>query len=226
MRPSNPSAGLLIFDWDGTLVDSVAFIAESMRTAASAEGLPVPSVDAARNIVGLGLNEAIKTLYPQICKAQSVALRASFSDIFRCQKNYPCELFDGVRRYLRCWHEAGFTLAVATGKSRAGLQREMQQQQLGEHFDASRCSDETRSKPHPMMLQQLLDELSFVPKRALMIGDTQYDLDMATNAGITSIAVDYGAHTRSRLLEAHPMACVSRFKDLNNHIKEYFEINT
>jgi phosphoglycolate phosphatase len=223
MNDADKHIGLLVFDWDGTLVDSVAYIAQSMRTAAAEQDLPIPTVDAVREIVGLGLTEAVQRLFPQLGEAANKALSVHYSTVFKRDQDQPCRLFDGVRRSLEELRDAGFQLAVATGKSRKGLHRAMQELEMGDLFVSSRCADETRSKPDPLMLLELLDELAVEPARALMIGDTLHDLNMATNAGVTSIAVDYGAHPRARLLAAAPFACISRFSDIKIIINQYFK---
>jgi phosphoglycolate phosphatase len=223
MNDADKHIGLLVFDWDGTLVDSVAYIAQSMRTAAAEQDLPIPTVDAVREIVGLGLTEAVQRLFPQLGEAANKALSVHYSTVFKRDQDQPCRLFDGVRRSLEELRDAGFQLAVATGKSRKGLRRAMQELQMGDLFVSSRCADETRSKPDPLMLLELLEELAVAPARVLMVGDTLYDLNMATNAGVTSIAVDYGAHPRARLLAAAPFACISRFSDIKIIINQYFK---
>ena len=226
MNDTDKHIGLLVFDWDGTLVDSVAYIAQSMCTAAAEENLPIPTADAVREIVGLGLTEAVQRLFSQLDEADNQALCARYSTVFRRDQDEPCQLFDGVRNSLEELRDAGFLLAVATGKSRNGLRRAMQELQMEDLFTASRCADETRSKPHPLMLLELLEQLAVAPAQALMVGDTLHDLNMATNAGVASIAVDYGAHSRARLLSAAPLAYISRFSDIKMHIKKYFtELN-
>ena len=222
MNDADKHSELLIFDWDGTLVDSVAYIAQSMRTAAGEEDLPIPTVGAVREIVGLGLTEAVQRLFPQLGEADNKAFCARYSTVFRRDQDEPCRLFDGVRNSLEELRHAGFQLAVATGKSRNGLRRAMQELQMEGLFVASRCADETRSKPDPLMLLELLEELAVAPAHTLMVGDTLHDLVMATNAGVASIAVDYGAHSRARLLGAGPLACISRFYEIKTHINKYF----
>ena len=125
MNDADKHSGLLIFDWDGTLVDSVAYIAQSMRTAAGEENLPIPTLGAVREIVGLGLTEAVQRLFPQLSEADNEALSARYSNVFRRDQDEPCRLFDGVRNSLEELRHAGFQLAVATGKSRNGLRRAM-----------------------------------------------------------------------------------------------------
>ena len=223
MNDADKHSGLLIFDWDGTLVDSVAYIAQSMRTAAGEENLPIPTVDAVREIVGLGLTEAVQRLFPQLDEAHNKALCARYSTVFRRDQDEPCRLFDGVRNSLEELRDVGFQLAVATGKSRNGLRRAMQELQMEGLFVASRCADETRSKPDPLMLLELLEELAVAPAHALMVGDTLHDLTMANNAGVASIAVDYGAHSRARLLTAAPIACISQFSEIKIHINKHFK---
>jgi phosphoglycolate phosphatase len=222
MNDADKHSELLIYDRDGTLVDSVANRAQSMRTAAGDAHMPIPTLGAVREIVGLGLTEAVQRLFPQLSEADNEALSARYSNVFRRDQDEPCRLFDGVRNSLEELRDAGFQLAVATGKSRNGLRRAMQELQMERLFVASRCADETRSKPDPLMLLELLEELAVAPAHTLMVGDTLHDLNMATNAGVASIAVDYGAHSRTRLLGAGPLACISRFSDIKIHIKKYF----
>ena len=205
---------LLVFDWDGTLMDSAARIVASMQAAFTELGLPPPTPGAARNVIGLGLAHAVAELAP----AQDTATRSEIVTRYRAHylelDETPTPLFPGVAEVVPRLREAGYLLAVATGKSRVGLDRALAETRLDAHFHATRSADETFSKPHPQMLLELLDELGVHASRALMIGDTEYDLLTAKNAGVDALAVCYGAHAPERLLALAPRACLSAIEAL------------
>ena len=205
---------LFIFDWDGTLMDSADRIVAVMQRAAEDREL-LPLTDASiRNIIGLGLPEALKMLFPELPPAELELLQAAYSRRFVEADEVPCRLFPGVLETLEQLRSDGNRLAVATGKSRRGLSRVLAGLGMGDYFDATRCADETRSKPHPLMLNQLLSELAVPAERAVMVGDTEYDLAMAVNAGMACVAVDYGAHAVGRLLPYKPGLVLSHFPEL------------
>ncbi|WP_246480034.1 HAD-IA family hydrolase [Motiliproteus sediminis] len=205
---------LVIFDWDGTLIDSAARIIECMQRAAEAEAMPALEAEAVRNIIGLGLPEALQVLYPGIKERDVERMRLRYSSFFLAEDQLPSPLFPGVETGLRRLAEHGFRLAVATGKSRRGLDRAFQETGLGELFSDSRCADETRSKPDPHMLKELVDVFAVDPVDAVMVGDTEYDLEMAANAGMPSVGVSYGAHSVDRLQRHKPVMVVDRFEQL------------
>lgn len=205
---------LLVFDWDGTLMDSAAVIVESIQAASADLGLPVPSEEAARHIIGLGLNDALGYLFPQLLQARYGDLVERYRFHFLARDS-EIPLFGGAREAIGELHGAGFLLAVATGKSRAGLNRALDSTGLGAYFHASRCADEGFSKPHPGMLLALMEELGTDPDRTLMIGDTTHDLQMAANAGIAAVGAAYGAHPRDNLLALSPLACLESFAELH-----------
>ena len=184
---------LYIFDWDGTLVDSTARIVSCLELAAKRCQLPVLSPDSYQNIIGLGLFEACRVLYPQLDDEGVDALRLAYSEAFVAADSEPCRFFPGVGEVLQQLMVDGHQLAVATGKSRRGLDRALGALGIGDWFVATRCADETRSKPHPLMLEQLLEETGCEVSQAIMLGDTEYDLEMAQLAGMRSIAVTCGA---------------------------------
>ena len=204
---------LIVFDWDGTLMDSAGVIAGSIQAACSDLGLEVPSAQAARHIIGLGLNEAIAHLLPRLAVTDYPKLVERYRHHFLSQ-DADIPLFEGAERIVRDLHRAGFLLAVATGKGRPGLDRVLDQTGLREYFHDSRCADECFSKPHPEMLEQLMDVLGVTPQRSLMIGDTSHDVQMAQNAGVAALAVSYGAHPRHELLQLAPLACLDSIEDL------------
>lgn len=205
---------LFIFDWDGTLQDSADRIVAVMQLAVIDRCL-LPLTDASiRNIIGLGLPEALRALYPELPRAELDALQAAYSRRFVEAEDLPSPLFSGVRETLDQLRADGYRLAVATGKSRRGLNRILDELGMGQYFDATRCADETRSKPHPQMLNELLAELGVPASSAVMVGDTEYDMEMAVNAGMPRVAVDYGAHAVERLLPYQPGLVLSDFSSL------------
>ncbi len=203
----------LIFDWDGTLADSVGHIVRAMQGASEAVGLSVPSAHAVRGIIGLALPEAAATLFPRD-RQLWVALVDAYRDFYLSGEQAPVALFPGVREALDSWRAQGFRLAVATGKGRNGLARILEQHDMLDYFDATRCADEAVSKPDPAMLYQLLDELGASSSTALMVGDSGFDIQMAHNAGMRALAVSYGAQSREQLLAFGPMDCIDVFAEM------------
>lgn len=210
---------LIIFDWDGTLVDSSQIIVDSIQAASADAGLPVPTAAASRSIIGLSLRNAILQLFPEITEPQLQLLVERYGYHFHT-RDHEIPLFEGVPEALTALGDAGIMLAVATGKGRRGLDHAMQSSGLRPHFIASRCADECHSKPHPQMLHELMDELGASPERTLMIGDTSYDLQMARNAEVASLAVTFGAQSLDALLPFEPLAAFDRFTDLHQWLKQ------
>ncbi|HTD91630.1 MAG TPA: HAD-IA family hydrolase [Burkholderiales bacterium] len=205
---------LLVFDWDGTLMDSAAAITTSLRSACADLEFTVPSEERARYVIGLGLNDALKYLLPDLPPAIYPALLERYRFHFQRQDR-DTTLFDGAPQMLRALHDAGHMLAVATGKSRRGLDRALEATSLDQIFHATRCADEGFSKPHPGMLWWLLDKLDVTRERALMIGDTSHDMEMAVAAEVARVGVAYGAHPRENLLKYVPIACLDTFAELS-----------
>lgn len=205
---------LVIFDWDGTLMDSIAQIVASVRAAAEDLGVPPPSDAAARDIIGLGLPEAMRVLFPQVPEAEREALRQRYATHFVGGTGGRSQPYAGADQLLQRLQGQQRLLAVATGKSRLGLDRVLAQTGWAERFHATRCADETASKPDPRMLRELLRELNVPVSRAVMIGDTTYDLAMAEALGMASIGVTYGVHAPERLLAHGPLALCSSIDDL------------
>lgn len=194
---------LIVFDWDGTLMDSTAHIARSIQAACRDLGLPVPADEAARYVIGLGLRDALQIAAPSLDPAEYPRLAERYRYHYLV-KDARTELFAGVRELLAELRSLGYLLAVATGKSRVGLNRALDEVRLTSVFDGTRCADETFSKPHPAMLQELSRELGQDLERTVMIGDTTHDLQMATNAGAAGVAVTYGAHPVDALTKLEP----------------------
>lgn len=203
----------LIFDWDGTLSDSTSKIVTCLQQAAASAGFPVLEDAVICNIIGLGLPEAMAQLYPELNDDQKESIRSYYVEHFLAADQTPSPFFEGVEEGLAVLREAGFEMAVATGKSRRGLDRVLERLNMQAYFDASRCADETRSKPDPLMLQELLKQMNVDCERALMVGDTEYDMEMAKNANVHRVAVSYGAHHIDRLRPYQPIKSVDHFSD-------------
>lgn len=205
---------LVIFDWDGTVMDSTGRIVSCMHAAARDLALPALADDQVCGIIGLGLPEAISSLYPVLDTAGVEQMRDRYAFHFIEAESTPSALYPGAEEVLTQLRGQRLKLAVATGKSRKGLQRVWGNTGLERYFHASRCADESGSKPQPHMVLELLDELAVAPERAVVVGDTSFDLDMARNAGVDRIAVSYGAHPLDRLLPCEPLAVIDRLNDL------------
>ena len=211
---------LIVFDWDGTLMDSTAHIVRSIQAACRDLDLPVPADEAARYVIGLGLRDALQIAAPTLEPADypRLAERYRYHYLIRDAKT---ELFDGVRELLGELRDEGYLLAVATGKSRVGLNRALDEARLTSLFDGTRCADETFSKPHPAMLQELTRELGQALERTVMIGDTTHDLLMASNAGAAGIAVTYGAHEADALAALEPRFVADSVPALADWLREH-----
>ena len=210
---------LLVFDWDGTLMDSAAHIAGALQAAFKDLGLPVPSSAAARHVIGLGLEDALRYLNPalQRHRYQEVAERYRVHFLAGDQD---VELFPAVAEGILSLKQTGYLMAVATGKSRRGLDRSLLATGLVPYFHASRCADEGFPKPHPDMLNVIMQTLGAAAERTLMIGDTTHDLQMAQNAGVAAVAVCYGAHAADDLQGMNPLACLNSFEHLMQWLKQ------
>jgi phosphoglycolate phosphatase len=205
----NSSFALIVFDWDGTLMDSEARIVDCLQAAFVDVGQPPPSRTAAAEIIGLGLDEAMARLWPAADAPQRQVVAAHYRRHFLGGNPTSSALFPGALETLEWLRTAGYLLAVATGKSRRGLDLSLAETGLAGFFQATRCADEGFSKPHPGMLLEIMDELGVAPARTLMVGDTEYDLQMAANAGIGALAVCYGVHSPERLRALRPLACLN-----------------
>jgi phosphoglycolate phosphatase len=199
---------LFIFDWDGTLMDSEHQIVHCMTAAITEAGLVAPGRGAIRGIIGLGLPEAIACLLPEHPGNIRERVRQSYARHFIAGAGGQSRLFPGARELLEGLHSRGYLLAIATGKSRAGLERVLDQTDLRSHFHISRCADETASKPDPRMLHEIVDELGIGPEHAIMIGDTTFDLEMASRANIRSIGIGHGVHDVAALERHGPLTVV------------------
>lgn len=184
---------LVVFDWDGTLFDSTAVIVRSIQSACADLGLPVPDKTQAAYVIGLGLHDALAHVAPTLAPERVPELGLRYRHHYFASQ-HELSLFDGTLELLAALKARHHWLAVATGKSRVGLNEALTHVELRGVFDGTRTADETASKPHPRMLLELMDEFGVAPERTLMIGDTTHDLQLAVNAGAHSVAVSYGAH--------------------------------
>lgn len=204
---------LLVFDWDGTLLDSAGAIVAAIQAACRDLELPEPSDERARHVIGLGLGEALRHAVPELPEQRYPQMVDRYRHHY-LSRDHELRLFDGAAELVAELAGAGFTLAVATGKSRVGLDRALKASGLGAYFQASRCADECFSKPHPQMLEELMQEFAVAPERTLMIGDTTHDLQMALNAGVASLGVAYGAHPAAALDALAPLARLQKVEEL------------
>jgi phosphoglycolate phosphatase len=213
VRPTVRPYDLLIFDWDGTLMDSTSMIAACIQDACVAVGEPRPPTELAKHVIGLGLRHALELCAPNCPPDKYPELARHYSQNF-LQQDAHLKLFDGVIKMLDAFKAQGYTLAVATGKSRRGLDRVLEQSQLGHYFEATRTADETESKPSPKMVHELLDTLATPAHRALVIGDTTHDILMGNNAGVAGFAVTQGAHDAAKLATAKPLHIAASITEL------------
>lgn len=214
----NKDIRLLIFDWDGTLVDSIQRIVDSVHYAAEHSGLPRLSDTEVRSIIGLSLHKALIKLYPQMADEPALVeqVRQTYSQHYLAQEHEPSPFYPGVRDALDNFRSAGYQLAVATGKSRQGLDLILDSHRMQNFFDITRCADETLSKPDPLMLQQILEHCQQEPSSAIMVGDSPYDLRMAKHAGVAPIAVSYGAVSLEVLKQEQPILSINHFDQLQH----------
>ena len=210
---------LLVFDWDGTIIDSATTIAECIRLAAADLGLQVPTKEQASHVIGLGLHDALRHAVPGLPPEGIPEFVERYREHFRASE-HTMDLFAGMRELLELLQREKI-LGIATGKSRRGLDRSLEATGLKPYFRASRCADETHPKPHPAMLRELMDELDVPARGALMIGDTSHDLEMARAAGVDALAVTYGAHAEEGLRSCQPRACVASVAELSQWLTRH-----
>ena len=209
----------IVFDWDGTIIDSHSAIVECMQQASRDLGLPVPERERAGHVIGLGMHDAMKIVAPDLPAARYPEFVARYRVHFLARED-SMRLFPGMQPLLEdlC---GTHTLAIATGKSRKGLDRALAATGVGRCFTASRCADETSPKPHPAMLRELMAQLDVEAEAMLMIGDTSHDLQMAAAAGVQAVAVTYGAHPEHELLSCAPRGCVASVEALRAWLKKH-----
>lgn len=209
---------LIVFDWDGTVMDSTAVIARSIQAACRDLQLPVPDDETARHVIGLGLQQALRYAVPDASEELYEPLTTRYRYHFLSQDE-SIPLFAGARETIQELHDAGYRLGVATGKSSLGLERALLSSDMKHLFHATRTADRTASKPDPLMLRELIEELGVSAERTLMIGDTTHDLQLAQNAQVDVVALGHGAHPFEQLQELHPLALLDDFSQLRAWLK-------
>lgn len=210
---------LIAFDWDGTLFDSTQIIVRCIQAAVKDVGGTVPTDEAAGYVIGLGLAQALAHAAPDVPQEKYPLLGERYRYHYQLHA-HDLSLFEGVLPLLAALKARGYLLAVATGKSRAGLDEVLQTVQLKGVFDASRTADKTAGKPHPKMLFELMSELGTTAARTLMVGDTTHDLQMAVNAGCPSLGVSYGAHEPSAFAALKPLHIAHSVQDMHDWLLE------
>jgi len=211
---------LIVFDWDGTLMDSAATIVGAIQAASDDLGIAPPSDERARHIIGLGLQDALRSALPELDPARYRELAERYRYHYLA-RDHDLVLFEGAFELVQALGEAGFLLGIATGKTRSGLDRALAGSGLRQFFHASRCADECHSKPHPQMLLELMEEFDLGAENTLMIGDTTHDLLMARNASVPAVAVAYGAHPRVSLEAESPLLCAGSVAE----VREWLMLN-
>ena len=212
---------LLVFDWDGTLCDSIGIIVEAVHSAADRCAMPRRSDEQVKGIIGLELSAAIRALYPELDQASQVDFfRRCYSEAYVDMDQVVSPLFAGVRESLEVFRAQGYRLAVATGKTRRGLDRVLRQHGMQDFFDVTRSAGEAASKPDPQMLNEILVHCGVPARQSLMVGDSTFDLLMAQNAGVDCVAVSYGAQAVSVLRDCSPRLVVDRFEQLRDWLDQ------
>ena len=202
-------------------MDSQAQIVNCMKSAISELELELRTDEQISNIIGLGLEEAIVSLYPLIDSKLVTITAQTYREHYLFKDKTPSPLFEGTKEVLSTLREAGYDLAVATGKSRRGLDKGLAETGLNEYFPITRCADETRSKPHPQMLEEILVDYNTNASTALMIGDSEYDLQLANNAKTDGFAVSYGVHNLIRLLKHDPVGFIDNIKQFPDWLDKH-----
>lgn len=218
MSNKNTPYSLLVFDWDGTLIDSIEQITTSLQAASKIICGEDVSEKSARGVIGLGLQEAIERLHPDKEQQLIEKMADAYRHHYLHENKIPSPLFEGVTDLLDELKSSGFTLAIATGKSRSGLDHSIAEHDVAHYFSTTRCAGEYQSKPHPEMLLGILNDSQTKAEQTLMIGDSEHDLMMANNANVAAIAVTHGAHTADRLMAHKPLLCLDRIADLSHFL--------
>ena len=208
---TRPGYKLVIFDWDGTLMNSEARIVASVQEAARRCGLPVLPHEQSKQIIGLSLDKAILSLYPGVEPGLVVEMAQAYTQHFLHECEVEMQPYEGARNLLHSLKEEGVLLAVATGKSRKGLDAVLEQSGFGDYFHITRTPVESASKPDPLMLKQILNQLNVGVEAAVMVGDTTFDMQMAQAIGMDRLALHHGVHSPEQLADFHPTA---EFADL------------
>lgn len=212
---------LLVFDWDGTLLDSQAQIVNCMQSAISELGLEPRSDEQINNIIGLGLEKGVVQLYPMMDMKLVTKTAHVYREHHLFKDETPSPLFDGTKEALTILQDAGYDLAIATNKSRRGLDKGLSDTSLNDYFPITRCADEAHPKPHPQMLEEILTDHNLDASKALMIGDSEYDLQLAQNTKVDGLAVSYGVHGLMRLLKQDPVGFIDKIGQLPDWLQKH-----
>jgi phosphoglycolate phosphatase len=208
---------LIIFDWDGTLIDSIDWIARCLQNAANNTRHTIPDYQAAKDVIGLSIERAIEALYSDANSDEVLDLVQRYETAYFSKKLSRDDLFSGVYEMLNTLKKENYLLAIATGKTREGLDEALNATNTRDLFCITRCADETKSKPHPLMLEEIMQHTKISPERTLMVGDSTHDLEMALNAGVASIGVASGAHDLAQLKKYQPLHCFLQSSELLQH---------
>lgn len=225
MQVNSPVSGkkykAVIFDWDGTLMNSEARIVDAIQTAAKECGLPVLCYDESKQIIGLSLENAILGLYPDLGRSEIVAMSEAYTQCFLEESDVEMVPFDGAEALLLNLKMQGTKLAIATGKSRKGLNAVLKDTGFGGYFDFTRTPVESASKPNPLMLEQILEEFDIEVSEAVMVGDTSFDMEMAQNIKMDRVALSHGVHQAEVLREYDPVVTLDSLHELNGWLNMY-----
>lgn len=208
----------IVFDWDGTLMNSVNKIVETMQSSAKHLGLPVPEFNQAKEVIGISLLPALQKLFNIEDEKLAMKLFHTYKEHFKDHTQICSPLFNGALELLETLKQRGYILAVATGKARQGLDHNWRHSNTKHFFSASKTADDAQSKPSPDMLQQILSELNLSADQVLMVGDTTYDMAMAESINMDRIGVSFGVHSADRLQKHNPMAVIDSLDELLLHV--------
>ncbi len=209
---------LIVFDWDGTLINTIDWIVYCLQVAGEKHGCIKPEPQTAKDVIGLCIDNAVTTLYPSAGAETQKRIVESYSQTYFSKQLSQKDFFPGVYEMLLQLKDSGYQLAVATGKTRIGLTQALAATNTSNLFDVTRCADETASKPDPLMLFEIMDHTRTTPARTLLVGDSIHDMQMACNAGIASIGVTCGANDETSLQKFEPLLCVQEPTELLNFI--------
>lgn len=209
---------LIVFDWDGTLINTIDWIVHCLQVAGAQHGFSYPEPQAAKDVIGLDIENAVQTLFPVANSATQANIIASYSTIYFSKQLSRADFFPGVYDMLLHLKASGYQLAVATGKTRNGLIKALVATDTEGFFHITRCADETASKPNPLMLHEIMNYTGTAPERTLMVGDSIHDMQMAKNAKIASIGVTCGANDAQSLQQFNPLLCLTHPTELLSYI--------
>ena len=209
----------VIFDWDGTLMNSEARIVDSIQACAKAVGYPILSYDESKEIIGLSIGKAVELLYPQVDEETIAKMSVAYTKHFLEDSTVSMKPYDGVTELLSSIKKSGAKIAIATGKSRKGLDQVLSEMSFANYFDMTRTPVESESKPSPLMLKQILEAFNINADEAIMVGDTEFDMEMAQNINMDKVALSHGVHDLHRLQKYNPVTCCDDLEELKDWLK-------